>query len=143
MKNSHIVWTGAVLMSVSALATGTEVINTPYTWFCEDVDKAHGRCTTEWSGAGGITPPKLLFSCRHYRNSSRLGIDEYVVDDLTANGVQHSQQLDSPLAGTANYCTKNLSYVQELWLTGVQRFRDDESFCRSYSATQSNGGEEN
>lgn len=143
MNKGYIISTIAALMSISTLATGTEVINTPYTWFCEDVDKAHGRCTTEWSGAGGIVRPKLLFSCRHYRNSSRVGIDEFVVDGLTTNGIQHSRQLDSPLVGTANYCTKNLSYVKELWLTGTQLFRDNETFCRSYSATQSNGGEEN
>ena len=143
MKTTYFFSAVAILMSISTLATATEVINTPYTWFCEDVDKAHGRCTTEWSGAGGITSPRLLFSCKHYRNSTRLGIDEFVVDGLTTDGVQHSQQLDSPLYGTANYCTSNLSYVQELWLTGNQYFRDDETFCRSYSATQSNGGEEN
>lgn len=126
----------ALLYLAAPAALAAEIINTPYTWFCANERKAHGRCTTKWSGVRNfLLPPRLNFSCELHRASYLQEYDKKVLYSIPARGTFDSRELDAPLYGLSTfYCTHNASFVRQWGLTRYEYIRDPNVACRSYSS---------
>ena len=126
---------------IASSAGAAEVSHTSYTWFCENEQQAHGRCTSQHSDCG-FDCTSLNKVCSVDRKGRLMVEKKGKVRGVGDNG-RFTTLIDVALWGTStvDYCTRNKSKYVNLF--GTAFFGQGTSTnCREYSRSASQGGEE-
>ncbi len=127
---------------IASGATAAEISHASYTWFCEDEGRAHGMCTSRHSECG-FDCTSLKTDCRFHRAGRLMVKKTNTIGDVGDAGTFKSLiHVRLQGTGTIDYCTRNKSKYVNLIGTAVLG-QGTSTYCREYSRSVSQGGEEN
>lgn len=128
-------------VATAPMAVASEISHTSYTWFCTAERQAHGMCTSRHTACGGdcISLNKV---CSVDRAGRLMRKEESTVKDVGTSGTFRSV-VDVALwgTGTINYCTRNKSKYAN-WAGTELLWQGTSTYCREYSRSTTQGGEE-